>query len=148
MNIEEIELEFLDGSCASLAKEFHRRYGYEIFHIFEFNRDDGNENGIIHTLVQIGENKYLDAAGIHSSRNIIKYWYYERGTTIQMTDIFLLDDNLKIKIDLKEDVKQITDTDRIYYEHHKNFVNYDYDRRYLLSDVCEYVMKFYNVNTI
>lgn len=158
ISMDNLELLFLNGSCASLAKMFNEKCGYEIFHVYEFNKDDGvyenpddDENGVLHTIVKIGEDKYLDVTGVHSSCDMIKEWYRARCATTRMTDIFLINNTLEFKIFSKGGKSYespILNNDKLYYKFDKYFpkVNYDYDGGYPLSDVCNFLLNLYKVN--
>ena len=142
----DLEFEFLNGSCAALASKLNQLYKYELFHVFlfnkEFDEDVDIENFIVHTLVKTNENEYLDITGRHSASEIISEWYSNRCTTRQMTEIFLIDDKLKIKI-LKDKDLPITEADKIHYKLEKALkkVNYEYDDIFDLDIVCSNLMK-------
>ena len=152
MNFEDLEMEFMNGSCASLAQMFNQKYGYRIFHVFEYLKTDDEEddyidddNGVIHTLVQKCPNKYLDITGEHSAKQIIDQWYYNRGTIYQFTEIFLIDDSMEYKIHLSNGVlsqTQITDKDhsRYKFKDYMQKINYDYLGKFNISEVCEYTL--------
>ena len=162
MEIDNLEFEFLNGCCASLAKAFNRTYGYEIFHIFEFS-DDSDEDGIIHTLIRIDESRsrdcvsehgdedrYLDVSGIYSGYDLIKKWYRNRCATIQMTKIFIIDDVLKSKFCL-ENGKLVQscitmDNEKIYrFHHYLSEVNYVYTGKLSLDEVCKLILDRYGL---
>lgn len=139
-DFNDLEADFLNGSCACLALKFNQLYGYEIFHVFCFDKDDesyeNEENGIYHTLVKTGEDKYLDITGVHTASEVISYWYRNKYTTRQMTEIFLIDNEIKFKI-LKKDKLLITNEDKSHYNFQKtlNQINYVYEGNFNLDDV-------------
>ena len=150
--VNPLECEFLNGSCASLALKFNQLYGYEIYHVFLFNKEgygldeeEDTVNGIDHTLVKIGEDKYLDITGVHSASELIKQWYRYIFTTRQTTELFLIDNNIEFKI-LKDDKIPITSDDKLHYNFQKSLeeVNYEYDGEFDLDDVCNNLIKTLN----
>ena len=150
--------EFLNGSCAALAKAFHRNCGCEIFHVVRIEKTEvhfdgdegvGSEDGIIHTLVKLDKDKYLDASGISTAAEVIHQWYEETDTIAQDTEIFLVDDALQSRIFLlQKKLYQlpISKLDLLGYqlEKHRAAVNYSYTGDYVLVDVCEQLLKLHS----
>lgn len=51
MDVVDIQMEFMNGSCSSLARVFNQIYGHKIHHVFQFNMDDDyddSDDGVMH----------------------------------------------------------------------------------------------------
>jgi hypothetical protein len=135
-------IEFLNGGCFTLSRKLNELYGYEIYHIFRYEKDD-DDNGFVHSVVKIGDDKFLDITGINNSTNLITYWYEELGTISQCTEIFLINDKLiniisKIRKTKITFARECTQFDILKYDlinHHKA-INWDYNCKLDLNETC------------
>lgn len=144
MDKSDLEFAFLNGSCAPLAKRLYEKYGYEIYHVFIFNKErceNDDETGIHHTMVKTAANKYLDIIGARSSDDVINEWYKNTHSIAQTTEIFLINDTLTEKIGRKNVQSYVSHDDELCYNfrHYLSELNYAYNGPYDLDDVCEFI---------
>lgn len=151
--------EFMNGGCFALAKRLNELYEYEIFYVIQYDKNNDyideddyiNENGIIHALVRIGDDQFLDITGINSAYSVIKFWYEELCTIISYTEIFLVSEQLiNIITRSKKNetvISDCTQNDILKYDliNHCKTINWNYNGDVDLNKICQLLTSHYGI---